>query len=230
MINNLTHKILIKAGSLFSVLAMIMCLTVISMAQSILKADAYTSSVPKDLDSNFGTNPNLTISSTNNVYLYFQLPPTLPPTTQGSDVAKTTLKLYVGNVSAPGTIDVYEAGSSWSEKTITANNAPALGALISGGVQVDSNYKGQFLIIDITTTGRKTGEVRRIEIWFHNLDGRLFITGTPGKRSWYANLVAHPEFTFHLKEGVTADLPAHATPADGKRRRPSRTDRARHWR
>ena len=31
--------------------------------------------------------------------------------------------------------------------------------------------------IDITTTGRKTGEPRRIEIVFHNIDGRLIITG-----------------------------------------------------
>ena len=36
--------------------------------------------------------------------------------------------------------------------------------------------------IDITTTGRQTGRPSRKEIWFHNLDGRLFITGTPGRR------------------------------------------------
>lgn len=66
--------------------------------------------------------------------------------------------------------------------------------------------------IDITTTGRKSGQPRRIEIWFHNLDGRLFITGTPGRRGWYANLTAHPDFTFHLKESVQADLPATARP------------------
>lgn len=34
-------------------------------------------------------------------------------------------------------------------------------------------------VIDITTIGRKSGQPRRIEIWFHNLDGRLYITGTP---------------------------------------------------
>lgn len=66
-------------------------------------------------------------------------------------------------------------------------------------------------VIDITTTGRKSGEPRRIEIWFHRLDGRYYITGTPGRpRDWYANLVAHPGFTFHLKESATADLPATA--------------------
>lgn len=70
-------------------------------------------------------------------------------------------------------------------------------------------------VIDITTIGRKSGESRRIEIWFHRIDGRYFITGTPGARSWYANLVADPNFTFHLKESVQADLPAVANPIDG---------------
>ena len=66
--------------------------------------------------------------------------------------------------------------------------------------------------IDITTTGRKTGQLRRTEIWFHNLDGALYITGTPGPRDWYANLLGDPEFTFHLKESTQADLLAWATP------------------
>jgi len=70
-------------------------------------------------------------------------------------------------------------------------------------------------VIDITTIGRKTGDARRIEIWFHRIDGRLYITGTPGARSWYANLVANPDFTFHLKESTEADLPARATPVEG---------------
>src|SRR6185503_17815302 len=49
--------------------------------------------------------------------------------------------------------------------------------------------------IDITTTGRTSGRPRRIEMWFHNLDGRLYLTGTPGSRDWYANLLRHPAFT-----------------------------------
>ncbi|MEZ4860271.1 MAG: nitroreductase family deazaflavin-dependent oxidoreductase [Caldilineaceae bacterium] len=67
-------------------------------------------------------------------------------------------------------------------------------------------------VIDITTKGRKSGEPRRIEIWFHNVDDRIYITGTPGKRNWYANLTANPHFTFHLKESIQADLPATARP------------------
>jgi deazaflavin-dependent oxidoreductase (nitroreductase family) len=75
------------------------------------------------------------------------------------------------------------------------------------------------LVIDITTTGRKTGRLRRKEIWFHNVDGQLYITGSPGRRDWYANLLANPEFTFHLKRSARADLPARATPIQDKARR-----------
>jgi len=67
------------------------------------------------------------------------------------------------------------------------------------------------LTIDITTTGRRSGQPRRIEIWFMNVDGTVYITGTPGPRDWFANLTAEPRFTFHLKESVTADLGATAT-------------------
>lgn len=67
-------------------------------------------------------------------------------------------------------------------------------------------------VIDITTMGRKSGQPRRIEIWFHHINGQLYITGLPGHRDWYANLVAQPKFTFHLKQSVQADLAARATP------------------
>jgi deazaflavin-dependent oxidoreductase (nitroreductase family) len=66
--------------------------------------------------------------------------------------------------------------------------------------------------IDITTTGRVTGLPRRIETWFYRADGKVYLTGAPGRRDWYANLLANPEFTFHLKQSVVADLPARATP------------------
>jgi len=80
---------------------------------------------------------------------------------------------------------------------MTANDAVA-DALRHGGV------------MDITTTGRKTGLPRRIELVFHNVDGRIVISGRPGfPRGWVANLRANPEFTFHLKRGIQTDLPAH---------------------
>lgn len=67
--------------------------------------------------------------------------------------------------------------------------------------------------IDITTTGRQTGEPRRIEIVFHNFGGRLYISGLANpqrERAWLLNLRADPRLTVHLKQFVTADLPATA--------------------
>jgi deazaflavin-dependent oxidoreductase (nitroreductase family) len=67
-------------------------------------------------------------------------------------------------------------------------------------------------VIDITTTGRRTGLPRRIEIVDHVIDGRIFISGTPRPRTraWIHNLAADPHLTVHLKTPVAADVPATA--------------------
>lgn len=84
--------------------------------------------------------------------------------------------------------------------------------------------------IDITTMGRKSGQPQRIEIWFRRVGGRTYITGTPGPRDWYANLLAEPHFTFHLKGSVQADLPARAQPiTDVSERRRILADPVMHW-
>jgi deazaflavin-dependent oxidoreductase (nitroreductase family) len=67
--------------------------------------------------------------------------------------------------------------------------------------------------IDITTTGRRTGQPRRVEIVFHSFDGHLYISGTPNPRrtrAWLLNLRANPKLTFHLKRLLQVDLPAAA--------------------
>lgn len=68
--------------------------------------------------------------------------------------------------------------------------------------------------IDITTLGRRTGRPRRIEIFFYRAAGNTYLcTGAGGAATdWHANLLADPAFTFHLKNGIRADLPARATP------------------
>ena len=63
--------------------------------------------------------------------------------------------------------------------------------------------------IDITTTGRVTGQPRRIEIVYHSFGGRLYISGMPNarhERAWLLNLRVDPRLTFHLKSLVQADL------------------------
>lgn len=67
-------------------------------------------------------------------------------------------------------------------------------------------------LIDITTIGRRSGAPRRIEIVFHRIDGRIWISGMPSRRTrgWIHNLEADPRITVHLKDDVRADLPGRA--------------------
>ena len=77
-------------------------------------------------------------------------------------------------------------------------------------------------LVDITTTGRKSGEARRIEIRLHVLDGQFYLSGRPGNpRSWLANMAANPEMTLHLKQAIVRDVPSTAaviSDADERRR------------
>jgi deazaflavin-dependent oxidoreductase (nitroreductase family) len=87
-------------------------------------------------------------------------------------------------------------------------------------------------IIDITTTGRKSGQPRRIEIVFHAIDGRIVISGMPRaeKRAWLANVEADPRVTIHLKKDVVADFPGAARViVDEQERRTLLVDVARNW-
>jgi len=52
--------------------------------------------------------------------------------------------------------------------------------------------------VEITTIGRRSKLPRRIETWRYVAAGRYWLTGSPGSRDWYANLLAHPYFTLHL--------------------------------
>lgn len=52
--------------------------------------------------------------------------------------------------------------------------------------------------IELTTTGRRSGHPSRIEIWWFHFEERFIITGTPGRRDWFANVLATPDVTIHL--------------------------------
>lgn len=88
-------------------------------------------------------------------------------------------------------------------------------------------------LIDLTTRGRRSGLLRRIEIFLHHDGGQLFITGMPRAdrtRDWIHNISADPHVTVHLKQSVVADVPATArVVTDPDERRPLIEAAARRW-
>lgn len=67
-------------------------------------------------------------------------------------------------------------------------------------------------LVDITATGRKSGEPRKFEIMLRRHAGKYYIAGQPAPKGWYANMVADPAIILHLKQSTQADLPAIAHP------------------
>jgi deazaflavin-dependent oxidoreductase (nitroreductase family) len=68
-------------------------------------------------------------------------------------------------------------------------------------------------LLDITTTGRKSGNPHRIEIMFDYFQGKIYLSGRPDlKKDWYANMLANPALTVHFKQSLQRDIPARATP------------------
>jgi deazaflavin-dependent oxidoreductase (nitroreductase family) len=88
-------------------------------------------------------------------------------------------------------------------------------------------------LIDLTTTGRRTGQPRKMEIFLHDEAGLLYITGMPRAdrtRDWIHNVTADPHVIVHLKQDVTADIPATAhVVTDPAERRPLMEAAARRW-
>jgi deazaflavin-dependent oxidoreductase (nitroreductase family) len=62
---------------------------------------------------------------------------------------------------------------------------------------MNSDFSEQFLYL--TTIGRKTGLPREIEIWFVELNSRLYILAEHGyKAHWVRNVIANPSVTIRL--------------------------------
>ena len=78
-------------------------------------------------------------------------------------------------------------------------------------MELDRHRLAHYRTIDLTTVGRRSGEPRRIEIWWFHVEDRFIITGTPGRRDWLANIHANPKVTIHV-DGL--DIPARAKPVD----------------
>jgi hypothetical protein len=135
-----------RARILAVVLLLLAVLSTITQAQVIVTDDASISSLyPMK---NFGDSIALIVCSGSNTYIKFSMA-NLGPGITSSNVSKATLVLYVDAVLTSGTVDVYQVNGSWSEGSITYNNAPTLGAKLFSAVPVT---KPGFLSLDLTSS------------------------------------------------------------------------------
>jgi hypothetical protein len=136
-----THRWNLKVA-----LMLVLLVATLSHAQLTPTGDAYTNTA--DPTTNFGAKTLLDVESpSQTTYIQFNLE-SIPAGFTG--VTKATLKLYVNAVTKAGSFNVDYVNGTWSEGTIDANNAPALGSTIAASVPLTTADKNQYILIDIT--------------------------------------------------------------------------------
>ena len=103
---------------------------------------------------NFGAATTLGVANTTTsiqtTYIQFDLS-SIPAGFTGANVGKATLKIYVNGVTTAGSFNVDFVNGTWSEKTITASNVPALGTAIASSVPLSTSSKNDYVLVDVTT-------------------------------------------------------------------------------
>ena len=133
------------AGCLASLLLLI---TIPSFGQLSPSADAYTNTASPG--TNYGAQKTLNVDNpSQTTYIQFDLS-AIPAGYTSSNIAKASLKLYVNTVVTAGSFNVDYVNGTWSESTITANLAPALGTTIAASVPLTKSEAHDYILIDIT--------------------------------------------------------------------------------
>jgi len=109
--------------------------------------DAYTSTATPT--KNFGTATTLGVESSETTYIQFNLS-SIPSGYTSADITKATLKLFVDGVTKAGNFNVDYVNGTWTESTIDASNAPALGTTIAASVPLTAADKNQYILVDVT--------------------------------------------------------------------------------
>jgi hypothetical protein len=150
---------------------LICLLAAITQAQMTPSDDAYINTASPT--TNYGSAVTLgVVSPAQTTYIRFDLS-SIPAGYTGANVAKASLKIYVNAVTAAGSFNVDFVNGTWSEKTITANLAPALGTTIAGSVPLAKANVHDYLIIDITSA---------VDAWLNGTqanDGIALVANSP---------------------------------------------------
>jgi hypothetical protein len=131
-----------------AILVFALCGCIAAFGQITPSGDAYTNTATPT--TNLGTKPVLDVESASQTsYIQFDLS-SIPSGYTSASIAKATLKLYVNAVTTAGSFNVDFINGTWSEKTITADLAPALGTTIVSSVPLTSANVHDYVLIDIT--------------------------------------------------------------------------------
>src|SRR5438067_1650286 len=120
-------------------------------AQAPASEDTFSST---DWDANFGKLPFLVVQApTSCTYIKFDLS-YLPSGLRGDQVRKATVRLFVSGVTHSGSFDVQRVASAWTERKLSGETQPLLGAVEINYVAVSAQLKEHYLTLDITSLVR----------------------------------------------------------------------------
>jgi hypothetical protein len=132
---------------LASLLSLILLACTAAYGQLTPSGDSYTSTATPT--KNFGSAITLGVESSETTYIQFNLS-SIPSGYTSGDITKATLKLFVDGVTTAGSFNVDYVNGTWTESTIDASNAPALGTTIAASVPLVTADKNQYILVDIT--------------------------------------------------------------------------------
>jgi hypothetical protein len=132
---------------LASLLSLILLACTAGYGQLTPSGDSYTNTASPN--TNYGAKTTLDVESTQTTFIQFDLS-SIPSGYTSADITKATLKLFVDGVTTAGSFNVDYVNGTWTESTIDASNAPALGTTIAASVPLTTKDKNQYILVDVT--------------------------------------------------------------------------------
>jgi trimeric autotransporter adhesin len=130
-----------------SLLSLILLACTAAYGQLTPSGDSYTNTAAST--TNYGAKTLLDVESSQTTFIQFDLS-SIPSGYTSADITKATLKLYVNAVTTAGSFNVDYVNGTWTESTIDASNAPALGTTIAASVPLTTKDKNQYILVDVT--------------------------------------------------------------------------------
>ncbi len=171
---------------LASLLSLILLPCIAAYGQLTPSGDSYTNTATST--TNYGAKTLLDVESSQTTFIQFDLS-SIPSGYTSADITKATLKLYVNAVTTAGSFNVDYVNGTWTESTIDASNAPALGTTIAASIPLTTKDKNQYILVDVTAA---------VQAWLSGTanDGIALVANSPLNA------------TFDSKESTSTSHPA----------------------